>query len=161
MCLCQRKYALDILEETCLTACKPADTPLPQNHKLALATGPLYADPAQYRHIIGCLIYLTITRPDISYHVHILSQFMQAPCQEHYDILNLILVKGLCFVQMVTYNFMLIVTRIGQVVLFQGVQSRGTSLCLGRLQFLEDKEASNCVKIFCGGGISVHGFHMC
>lgn len=81
----QRKYALDILEEAGLLACKPVETPLPQNHQLALSTSPLFKDPAQYRRLVGRLIYLTITRPDLSYAVHILSQFMQCPRQDHFD----------------------------------------------------------------------------
>lgn len=85
MFLCQRKYTLDILAETGLGSCKPVDTPLPQNYNLALASGPFYHDVAQYRRIIGRLIYLTITRPDISYSVHILSQFMKSPRQEHFE----------------------------------------------------------------------------
>ena len=54
-----------------------------ENHKLALATGPFVANAGQYRRLIGRLIYLTITRPDLCYAVHILSQFMQAPREEH------------------------------------------------------------------------------
>jgi hypothetical protein len=42
-------------------------------------------DPTRYRHIIGSLIYLSVTRPDISYYVHILSQFVFAPTQIHYS----------------------------------------------------------------------------
>ena len=53
------------------------------NHKLALATGSPSVDGGQYRRLIGHLIYLTITRPDLCYAVHIFSQFMQAPRAEH------------------------------------------------------------------------------
>jgi hypothetical protein len=42
-------------------------------------------DPTHYRHIIGSLVYLGVTRPDISYSVHILSQFISAPTQIHYS----------------------------------------------------------------------------
>jgi hypothetical protein len=41
-------------------------------------------DPTRYRHIVGSLVYLGVTRPDISYSVHILSQFVSAPTQIHY-----------------------------------------------------------------------------
>ncbi|KAL2940785.1 Retrovirus-related Pol polyprotein from transposon TNT 1-94 [Bienertia sinuspersici] len=85
MFLSQRKYTLDILRDAGLLGSKPVDTPLPQNHGLAADSGPLYACPEQYRRIVGRLIYLTITRPDISYAVHILSQFMHAPRQAHFD----------------------------------------------------------------------------
>lgn len=81
----QRKYALDILHEVGLLAAKPVDTPLPQNHSLGSDADPFYSDPALYRRLVGRLIYLTITQPDLSYAVHILSQFMQAPRHSHYD----------------------------------------------------------------------------
>jgi hypothetical protein len=42
-------------------------------------------DPTHYRHIIGSLIYLDVTRSNISYHVHILSQFVSTPTQIHYS----------------------------------------------------------------------------
>ncbi|KAK3014383.1 hypothetical protein RJ639_009157 [Escallonia herrerae] len=83
--LSQRKYALDILFESGLSASKPAAFPMEQNHGLALAGGPLLSDPGPYRRLIGRLVYLTITRPDICYVVHVLSQFMQSPRSQHWD----------------------------------------------------------------------------
>ena len=71
--LCQLKYALDIIFETGLLGAKPTKTPLEQKHKLALATGPILKDPTPYRRLVGRLIYLTITRLELSYWVHILA----------------------------------------------------------------------------------------
>ncbi|CAM8953513.1 unnamed protein product [Rhodiola kirilowii] len=79
----QRKYTLELLEEHHLTDCKPAKTPMKTKHSLSLSTAPLLADSLHYRRLIGKLIYLTITRPDLAYPVHILSQFMQHPTEEH------------------------------------------------------------------------------
>jgi hypothetical protein len=65
----QRKYALDILEETGLTDCKPVDTPMDPNVKLLPNQGESYSDPGRYRRLVGKLSYLTMTRPDISFPV--------------------------------------------------------------------------------------------
>jgi hypothetical protein len=83
--LCQRKYALDIISEISLLGAKPAMTLHEQNHKLALTTGVSLKDPTQYRRLVGRLIYLTITRPELSYCVHTLAQFMQQPKQGQWD----------------------------------------------------------------------------
>lgn len=82
--LCQRKYATDIVSELGLLGCKPAGSPIDQNHKLSLADGPLLADPERYRRLVGRLIYLAATRPDLTYAIHALSQFMQKPQTDHW-----------------------------------------------------------------------------
>ncbi|KMT06637.1 hypothetical protein BVRB_7g158040 [Beta vulgaris subsp. vulgaris] len=56
-----------------------------QNHRLGHDTGDLFDDPERYRRLVGRLIYLAVTRPDLAYSVHILSQFLQAPRQAHWD----------------------------------------------------------------------------
>jgi len=83
--LSQRKYALEIITECGLLGAKPVDFPMETNHKLGLATSKLPNDPTQYRRLVGRLIYLTITRTELSYSVHILSQFMQNPREEHME----------------------------------------------------------------------------
>ena len=64
---------------------KPSGFPIEQNHKLGLATGSVLADLEIYRRLVGRLIYLAVTRPDLAYSVHILSQFMQEPRIEHWE----------------------------------------------------------------------------
>jgi len=83
--LCQRKYALEIIDECGLLGAKLVEFPMKEHHKLGLANGHLLPDPSRYRKLIGRLIYLTISRPNITYAVHILSRFMQALCLEHMD----------------------------------------------------------------------------
>ncbi|KAK3000022.1 hypothetical protein RJ639_024439 [Escallonia herrerae] len=83
--LSQRKYALDILSESDLSASKPTAFPMEHNHGLALADSPLFSDPGPYWRLIGRLVYLTITRPGICYAVYVLSQFMQSPRSQHWD----------------------------------------------------------------------------
>ena len=55
------------------------------NLKLSAEDGKLLEDPKAYRRLIGRLIYLTITRPDLSYAINRLSQFFCLPRQPHYQ----------------------------------------------------------------------------
>jgi hypothetical protein len=55
------------------------------NVHLVATDGEPLKDPTRYRHIVESLVYLGVTRPDISYSVHILSQFVSAPTQIHYS----------------------------------------------------------------------------
>ncbi|GKA02570.1 retrovirus-related pol polyprotein from transposon TNT 1-94 [Tanacetum coccineum] len=59
--------------------------PLEQNNQLPLANDKPLVDPEPYRILVGRLIYLSVTRPDLSYCVHMLAQVMQSPLQEHWD----------------------------------------------------------------------------
>ncbi|GKV51367.1 hypothetical protein SLEP1_g58034 [Rubroshorea leprosula] len=74
---------------------KPSSFPMEQHHRLELAFGSHIPDPSQYRRLVGRLLYLTITRPDICYSVGILAQFMEEPKQEHFDAA----MKVLCYVK--------------------------------------------------------------
>ena len=84
--LCQRKYALDIIVKSGNLGSKPVLFPMEQNHKLATSTSPLLHNGEQYRRLVGRLIYLSFTRPDLAYSVHILSQFLGAPRHDHWDV---------------------------------------------------------------------------
>jgi hypothetical protein len=74
--VCQRKYALDILDDFGLLACKPSKFPMDSNLRLSKHEGLLLDDPTSYKRLIGKLLYLTITRPDLVYSIQVLSQFM-------------------------------------------------------------------------------------
>ncbi len=77
--LLQRQYALNKLSGYGMTGCKPISTPLEQNVKLSADEGNLVEDTTMYICIVGSLIYMTITRPDLSYAIGKVSQFMQTP----------------------------------------------------------------------------------
>jgi Reverse transcriptase (RNA-dependent DNA polymerase)/gag-polypeptide of LTR copia-type/Integrase core domain/GAG-pre-integrase domain/Retrotransposon gag protein len=82
--LCQRKYTLDILADSGMLGARPVSFPMEQNLRLT-QEGELLVDPSQYRRLVGRLIYLTISWPDITYSVNILSQFMHEPKRCHFD----------------------------------------------------------------------------
>ena len=81
----QRKYVLDLLKETGLLGCKPVSTPIDPNIKLGNVKESKPVDKGRYQRLVGKLIYLSHTRPDICFAVGVVSQYMHSPFQEHYD----------------------------------------------------------------------------
>ncbi|XP_055814640.1 uncharacterized mitochondrial protein AtMg00810-like [Solanum dulcamara] len=91
----QRKYSLELIEESGVSGSKPAGTLLELNQKLTSeeydkcikgeATDSLLKDPGPYQRLIGSLLYLTMTRPDLAFTVQVLSQFMHSPKVSHIE----------------------------------------------------------------------------
>jgi len=73
--LSQLKYVADILERARLTDNKIVNTLIEVNAKYSSSDGLLVTDPTLNRTIVWSLVYLTITRSDIAYVVHVVSQF--------------------------------------------------------------------------------------
>jgi histone deacetylase 1/2 len=84
--LTQGKYANYILERVGMTLCNHVSSPLCTSEKLSryegTALGP--KDATNYRSIVGALQYLTLTRPDISFAVNKVCQFLHAPTTVHW-----------------------------------------------------------------------------
>ncbi|XP_016574314.1 uncharacterized mitochondrial protein AtMg00810-like [Capsicum annuum] len=90
----QRNYALQLISEAGLSGAKVVRTPLEFNHKLTsvefdqhlgTTNDPELEDITVYQRLIGKLLYLTITRPDICFSVQVLSQFMQHSKVSHWE----------------------------------------------------------------------------
>ncbi|KAL6317827.1 hypothetical protein AAG906_030581 [Vitis piasezkii] len=95
----QAKYASDLLSQAGLTDSKTVDTPVELNAHLTPSGGKPLSNPSLYRRLVGSLVYLTVTRPDISYAVHQVSQYLSAPRSTHYAAVLRILryLKGTLF----------------------------------------------------------------
>ena len=72
----QKKYVLDMLAETGLLDCKSAETPMVPNHGLKIVDGAKPTNRERYQRLVDKLIYLSHTRPDITYAIDILGFYM-------------------------------------------------------------------------------------
>ncbi|KAG8473238.1 hypothetical protein CXB51_035235 [Gossypium anomalum] len=92
----QHAFALKILNRFCMTNCKTVSTPVTQGEKLTSCGNQERVDEKEYRSLVGCLLYLTATRPDILYAVNLLSRFMQCYNFTHFKTAKRVLryVKG-------------------------------------------------------------------
>ncbi|KAL0641477.1 hypothetical protein Bca4012_103059 [Brassica carinata] len=91
----QRKYTLDLLKGTGAYGGKTARMPMEDGYKVPregeIEDSKPYQDPKLYRTLVGKLIYLTITRPDICFAVNQVSQHMQVPKEHHWRMVERIL----------------------------------------------------------------------
>ena len=81
----QRKYVLDLLKETRMLGSKACDTPIDSNQKLDDGSNEAETDKGRYQRLVGRLIYLSHTRPDIAFAVSVVSQFMHVPRVNHME----------------------------------------------------------------------------
>ena len=95
----QAKYASKLLSRAGLTDSKTIDTPVELNAHLTPSEEKPLSNPSLYKRLVDSLVYLTVTRPDISYAVHQVSQYLFAPRSTHYAAVLRILryLKGTLF----------------------------------------------------------------
>ena len=110
--LTQGKYARNLLEKFGMDQCRAVATPLQQNLKLSSDDGTKEVDATMYRQLVGSLIYLTTTRPELAYSVSVLSQFMSKPLESHWIAAKCVLryLSGTC-------NYGILYTDISDVTL--------------------------------------------
>ncbi|RVW83721.1 Retrovirus-related Pol polyprotein from transposon RE1 [Vitis vinifera] len=85
----QRKYVLNLLTETDMLGCKPSDTPIKARNRMESDKKPV--DREKYQRLVGRLIYLSHTRPDIVFAVSVVSQYMYSPKESHLEAVYKIL----------------------------------------------------------------------
>lgn len=89
--LSQEKYVEDLLKKFQMEKCKAVPTPMALNEKLQQNDGEPRVDDKLYRSLVGSLIYLTNTRPDIMHSVSVISRYMNKPTKSHYTAAKRIL----------------------------------------------------------------------
>ncbi|XP_071681451.1 uncharacterized mitochondrial protein AtMg00810-like [Lolium perenne] len=91
--LTQQKYSLDLLHRAGMLKCKHATTPMSATDRMSALDGDILSpdDATEYRSLVGGLQYLTITRPDVSYAVNCVCQYLHAPRTSHWSAVKRIL----------------------------------------------------------------------
>ena len=91
--LSQQRYATDVVKRANMWNGKPVDTPISLTEKLSITEGARLgeADSTTYRSVVGALQYLTLTRPDLSFSVNKVCQFLHAPTTVHWSVVKRIL----------------------------------------------------------------------
>ena len=74
-----------------MSACQPADTLVEEGSKLCVETNQVPIDKGRYQRLVGRLMYLAHTRPDLAYALSIVSQFMHNPGEQHMNAVMRIL----------------------------------------------------------------------
>ena len=92
----QAKYVNQVLERFNMQECKAAITPTVMGLKLSKDDSSKDFDPSLYKSVVGSLMYLTATRPDMMHVVSLISRFMEKPKDAHWQAAKRILryVKG-------------------------------------------------------------------
>ena len=102
----QQKYAADIIKRFCMEDYNPTETPIPLDTKLSKQDEGHIVDSTLYKSLVGSLLYIIATRPDIMYATNFVSRLMESPKDSHWNMEKSIM---RCVVD--TLNFVLCYTQ--------------------------------------------------
>ena len=91
ICISQERYVSNIIHKWKMGNCKPMSTPMNTNEKKLVEDGAEKVDAQSYRNLVGILLYITTTRPNIMHAVGLISRFMKSPSKIHFGVANIIL----------------------------------------------------------------------
>ncbi|KAI3697255.1 hypothetical protein L6452_30136 [Arctium lappa] len=86
--ICQSKYVQDILTKFGFSDSKPASTPMETHKQITADLEGEDMDVHHYRSMIGSLMYLTASRPDIMFPVCVCARFQVRPTQSHFQVVK-------------------------------------------------------------------------
>ncbi|KAJ9554165.1 hypothetical protein OSB04_018210 [Centaurea solstitialis] len=89
--ICQRKYARELLTRFGMENSNAVENPVVPGTRLFKDEEGLKVDPTMFKQVVGCLMYLTATRPDLMYGVNLISRFMSSPTESHWSAAKRIL----------------------------------------------------------------------
>nr|GFC51161.1 uncharacterized mitochondrial protein AtMg00810-like [Tanacetum cinerariifolium] len=85
----QSKYALESLKKYGFESCDPVDTPVVEKSKLDEDTEEKVVDPSHYHGMIGTLLYLTASRPDLQFAICMCARYQARPTEKHDSFVSL------------------------------------------------------------------------
>ncbi|GJS33973.1 putative RNA-directed DNA polymerase [Tanacetum coccineum] len=89
--LSQKKYILELLQSAGLSNCNPVSSPMVTSSSLSLDDSTAFSNPLKYQQVVGSLQYITLSRPDITFAVNKVCQYMHAPTENHWYAVKRIL----------------------------------------------------------------------
>jgi hypothetical protein len=84
--LCEQKYSTNIFKMFRMDKCKPTETPIELGTKMRKQEEVSIVDSALYKRLVGSLMSLTATRPNIMYASSLFSRFMESPKDSHWKV---------------------------------------------------------------------------
>ena len=81
--ICQKRYAREVLARFDMESANAVKNPIVPGTRLSKNEGGVRVDETLFKQVVGSLMYLTVTRPDLMYGVSLISRFMSSPTMSH------------------------------------------------------------------------------